>query len=65
DHLGNTPAVTRRSYLHPAVIALVEQQEEWRDGLTLPRSTHWLTREERGLIELLEGAPSAANLLAA
>jgi DNA topoisomerase-1 len=65
DHLGNTPAVTRRSYLHPAVIALVETQEEWRETLTLPRSTQWLTREERGLIELLEGGPSAATLLAA
>jgi DNA topoisomerase-1 len=64
-HLGNTPAVARRSYVHPAVIGLVEQQEEWRADLVLPRSTSWLTREERGLIELLEGGPSAATLLAA
>ncbi|MBX7492785.1 DNA topoisomerase IB [Qipengyuania sp. 1NDW9] len=63
--LGNTPAVTRKSYIHPAVIELVERQEEWRDGLQLPRATRWLTREERGLIELLQESPSAADLLAA
>ena len=64
DYLGNTPAVTRRSYIHPAVIELVGRQEEWRKGLQLPRSTQWLTREERGLAELLEGAPAAGELLA-
>ena len=63
--LGNTPAVTRKSYLHPAVIDLVERQEHWREGLQLPRATRWLTREERGLIDLLQESPSAAELLAA
>jgi DNA topoisomerase-1 len=65
QHLGNTPAVTRRSYVHPAVIGLVDRQIKWRAKLKLPRATRWLTREERGLIELLEDAPSAAKLLAA
>jgi DNA topoisomerase-1 len=65
QHLGNTPAVTRRSYVHPAVIALVDRQLKWRAGLKLPRATRWLTREERGLIDLLEDGPSAAKLLAA
>lgn len=64
-HLGNTPAVTRKSYVHPAVLALVEGQERWRETLRLPRATNWLTREERGLIELLEAGPSAAELMAA
>ncbi|MDP4574984.1 DNA topoisomerase IB [Qipengyuania sp. G39] len=63
--LGNTPAVTRKSYIHPAVIDLVDRQEDWRHGLRLPRATRWLTREERGLIELLQESPSAADLLAA
>ena len=54
EHLGNTPAVTRKSYIHPALFGLVERQAKWRDELRLPRSTQWLTREERGLIELLE-----------
>lgn len=65
DRLGNTPAIARSSYVHPAVVALVEGQEAWREGLRLPRSTKWLSREERGLLELLEGAPNAEELLAA
>jgi len=64
-HLGNTPAVTRRSYVHPAVIALIDRQQKWRARLKLPRATRWLTREERGTIKLLEGGPRAAKLLAA
>lgn len=64
-HLGNTPAVTRKSYIHPAVIELVERQDAWREELRLPRVTQWLTREERGLIELLEAAPAAQELLSA
>jgi DNA topoisomerase-1 len=57
SHLGNTPAVTRRSYIHPSVLALVDGQDEWRPSLRLPRATAWLSREERGLIALLEGGP--------
>ena len=65
EKLGNTPAVTRKSYIHPAVIDLVERQEEWRANLRLPRATRWQTREERALLELLQDAPKAAELLAA
>jgi DNA topoisomerase-1 len=63
--LGNTPAIARKSYVHPAVVALVERQAKWRTGLKLPRKTKWLSREERGLLELLEHGPGAAKLLAA
>lgn len=65
QHLGNTPAVTRRSYIHPAVIDLVARQDEWREALELPRKARWLTRWERGLLELLEQSPPAEELLAA
>ncbi|GAB5350463.1 hypothetical protein TMRH483_01394 [Qipengyuania sp. 483] len=65
DHLGNTPAVTRKSYIHPAVIELVDHQEEWREGVKLPRATRWHTREERALLAMLQTCPSAAELLAA
>ncbi|WP_375291238.1 DNA topoisomerase IB [Qipengyuania sp.] len=54
ESLGNTSAVTRKSYIHPALFDLIDHQADWREGLKLPRSTQWLTREERGLIELLE-----------
>lgn len=63
--LGNTPAVTRKSYIHPAVIDLVERQEHWRAGFALPRATRYQSRIERALLNLLEEAPSAEDLLAA
>ncbi len=63
-HLGNTPAMARKSYIHPAVIALVERQQKWRAGLKLPREGKWLSRYERALIRLLEKGPRAAKLLA-
>ena len=63
--LGNTPAIARKSYIHPAVIALVDRQIEWRETLRLPRATQWLSRYERALIDLLESGPSAAKLMAA
>jgi len=65
SHLGNTPAVTRSSYIHPDVLALVERQEEWRGGLRLPRASAWLSREERGLIALLEGETAGVAAKAA
>lgn len=54
EQLGNTPAVTRKSYIHPALFELAERQAKWREGLRLPRATRWLSREERGLIAFLE-----------
>jgi len=64
DRLGNTPTVARKSYIHPAVLALVDGQEQWRESLRLPRATRWLSRAERGLIALLQQAPGAEELLA-
>ena len=52
--LGNTPAITRKSYIHPAVIDLCNQQpDDLSDQLTLPRKTKWLSGAERGLIGFL------------
>ncbi|HYD23160.1 MAG TPA: DNA topoisomerase IB [Croceibacterium sp.] len=64
-HLGNTPAMARKSYIHPAVIALVERQQKWRARLKLPRDGKWLDRYERALIRLLDKSPRAKTLLAA
>jgi DNA topoisomerase-1 len=61
EHLGNTPAIARSSYIHPAVIDRIEGQEQWRKGLRLPRATRWLTRAERGLIVFLEEADTIAD----
>lgn len=65
EHLGNTPAVTRKSYVHPALFELAERQDQWRQSLKLPRATRWLSREERGLIDLLESLPMSASREAA
>ena len=65
EQLGNTPAIARKSYVHPAVVALVDRQIEWRQTLKLPRKTRWMSREERGLLALLEASPPAEELLAA
>jgi len=65
EKLGNTPAIARRSYVHPAVVALVDRQIAWRATLKLPRKTQWLSREERGLLALLEESPPAEEFLAA
>ncbi|BDI61530.1 DNA topoisomerase IB [Qipengyuania nanhaisediminis] len=68
ERLGNTPAVARSSYIHPAVIDLLSREngwEDWREGLNLPRATRYQTRHERGLLELLEASPEAYDLLAA
>jgi DNA topoisomerase-1 len=64
EHLGNTPAMARKSYIHPAVIALVDRQVKWRARLKLPREAKWLDRYERALIKVLEKAPKAKKLLA-
>jgi DNA topoisomerase-1 len=55
DRLGNTPTIARKSYIHPAVLALVPDQATWRAGFRLPRASRWLSREERGLMAFLEG----------
>lgn len=65
QHLGNTPAMARKSYIHPAVIALVEKQQKWRKRFKPQRATKWLSGYERSLIALLERSPRARTMLAA
>jgi DNA topoisomerase I len=68
EALGNTPAIARKSYVHPALVALAKDkpaQTAMRERLRLPRTTRHLTRAERGLIAFLqeldeESAPARA-----
>jgi len=53
ERLGNTPAVTRKSYVHPSLIELAKTGER-PGGSRLPRKTRWLGSCERGLIDFLE-----------
>ncbi|RYG30567.1 MAG: DNA topoisomerase IB, partial [Burkholderiales bacterium] len=61
DNLGNTPAIARNSYVHPAIVALIDEQEEWRAALCLPRRTRWLDRHERALLDVLENGWQSGN----
>ncbi|MDB5705878.1 MAG: topoisomerase [Sphingomonas bacterium] len=54
EALGNTPAIARKSYVHPALIASVKDGQEALRATALPRSTQYLSRAERGLIDFLE-----------
>lgn len=68
ERLGNTPAVARKSYIHPALLAFCEDdkaQQTLRQTTRLPRRTKWLSREERALIALLEKVGASDVLLAA
>ena len=61
DALGNTPAIARKSYVHPLLIDLVKDgQSGFRDALRLPRAAKYLSRHERGLIALLEAQDGVA-----
>ncbi|WP_294191946.1 DNA topoisomerase IB [uncultured Sphingomonas sp.] len=56
ERLGNTPAIARKSYVHPDLIELGKSkaaQATFRTGLKLPRATPYLSRAERGLIAFL------------
>ena len=56
EALGNTPAIARKSYVHPALIELAKHgQAAFREHLDLPRATRYLDRYERGLIAFLGG----------
>jgi len=62
--LGNTPAIARKSYIHPALIAAAEEGGLPAD-LKLPRRTRYLSAAERGLIAYLDAAASKAVAKAA
>lgn len=60
EALGNTPAITRKSYVHPALIDAVKENPRNPLGpLRCPRRTRYLTGAERGLIEFLERSAAA------
>jgi DNA topoisomerase-1 len=63
QHLGNTPAIVRKSYIHPAVTAAAKGEAPIAElPRQLPRKTQWLSRAERGLIDFLESERATAAL---
>jgi DNA topoisomerase-1 len=65
EALGNTPAIARKSYVHPSLLALVKDGQAVLRATHLPRSTQYLSRAERGLIDFLEKGSAAAPAKAA
>lgn len=63
-HLGNTPAIARKAYIHPALVEMAGTKPADMPAFSLPRRTRWLSREERGLIAYLDNMPPAENLSA-
>lgn len=62
ERLGNTPAIARKSYVHPALIELGKDKDaqlRFREALKLPRSSQYLSRAERGLIAFLQAHAEA------
>jgi len=53
EALGNTPAISRKSYVHPVVIEAVRHAPRKRLSLQCPRATKYLSSAERGLIAFL------------
>jgi DNA topoisomerase-1 len=56
EALGNTPAISRKSYVHPALIEAAKDAGAIGNG-DLPRATKYLSGSERGLIEFLDALP--------
>ena len=56
EALGNTPAIARKSYVHPALIEALKDAGAIGER-KLPRTTKYLSSAERGLIEFLEALP--------
>lgn len=61
ERLGNTPAIARKSYVHPAIVAAAKGEPAPPLPHRLPRKTRWLSRAERGLLEFLDGQPAGSS----
>lgn len=67
-HLHNTPAVCRKSYVHPAILA--DDREDIdrlikRSRANTARTSRWMDADERALLKFLTAAERAQRRLAA
>jgi DNA topoisomerase-1 len=58
EALGNTPAISRKSYVHPALIEAAKDSGALK-AAKLPRCGKYLSAHERALIEFLDALPDA------
>jgi DNA topoisomerase-1 len=60
EALGNTPAISRKSYVHPALIEAAKDAGAFgpkRGERKLPRASRYLSAAERGLAAFLDSLP--------
>jgi DNA topoisomerase-1 len=56
EALGNTPAISRKSYVHPKLIEVArERPRNPLDGMERPRGRKWMSSAEIGLLDFLAG----------
>lgn len=68
DELGNTPAVCRKSYIHPTVLEAygsTELRELWRTSAALEAPEDGLSDEESALLRFLSACSEVARKVAA
>jgi DNA topoisomerase-1 len=54
EALGNTPAISRKSYVHPGLLqAVKEDSRDPLNGMDRPRARKWLSSAEVALLEFL------------
>jgi len=62
EALGNTPAISRKSYVHPKLIeAARDRPRNPLNGLERPRDRKWLSAQEVGLLKFLAGRKRSAR----
>jgi DNA topoisomerase-1 len=62
EALGNTPAISRKSYVHPKLIeAARERPRDPLGGMERPRARKWLSSAEVGLLDFLAGRKRRAK----
>ena len=63
EALGNTAAISRKSYVHPALIEAAGDVDAIGE-CKLPRASKYLSSAERGLVEFLEALDEKAQAAA-
>lgn len=62
EALGNTPAISRKSYVHPKLIEVTrDNPRDPLSGFERPRARKWLTSPEVGLLAFLAGPKKRAK----
>jgi len=66
EALGNTPAISRKSYVHPKLIeAARDRPRNPLNGMERPRRRKWLSSAEVGLLAFLNGRKRGTTRIAA